>query len=361
LSTNKKIVFASGGTGGHLFPAINLMEHFLGKGYKVLLITDERGKNFIKETNKYDAKLIHADTPINKNFFKKILSVLIIFYSTIKSIFILYKEKPDLVFGFGGYVSFPISLASKFLNLPLVIYENNMALGRANKYLLPIAKKIFLTKKNLINFPKKHNDKIYKIGSILNKDIINYSKNKKNKDNEFFSILILGGSQGAKIFGDIIPTVIKEMKEKGNKIKIIQQCSADQKEIIENFYNKNGIKNNIFTFNKNILELLYLTDLAISRCGASSLAELAYTEIPFIAVPLPHSIDKHQLLNAQYYENLGCCWILEQQNFKSNNLCTLISEIMNGKKKIKNVQENTEKNDTKRVYEDIETEIGKFI
>ena len=151
------------------------------------------------------------------------------------------------------------------------------------------------------------------------------------------------------------------MKEKGSKIEIYQQCNVDQKEIIENFYNKNGIKNQIFTFNKNILELLYSTDLAISRCGASSLAELVYIGIPFIAVPLPHSMDKHQLLNAKYYENQGYCWILEQQNFKSNNLYSLLSEIMNGKKKLKNIQENTEKNDTKRVYDDIETEIRKFI
>ena len=139
---NKKIIFSSGGTGGHIFPAINLMKHFFDKGYKVTLLTDTRGRNFLKNHSKFESYILKVDTITNKNFFKKILSLLTIFYSIIKSIIILIKEKPDLILGFGGYVSFPISFASKFFNLPLVIYENNMIMGRTNKYLSSFARKI---------------------------------------------------------------------------------------------------------------------------------------------------------------------------------------------------------------------------
>ena len=132
---NKKIIFSTGGTGGHIFPAINLMKHFFDKKYEVLLVTDKRGNNFVKNYSEFKSYMLSTGTPTNKNLFKKFFSYILIFYSIIRSIFILKKEKPDLIFGFGGYVSFPISFASRFFNLPLIIYENNMILGRSNKYL----------------------------------------------------------------------------------------------------------------------------------------------------------------------------------------------------------------------------------
>ena len=224
---NKKIIFSSGGTGGHLFPAINLMEHFSNKGYEVLLVTDFRGNNFLKNYPKFKSYIITTSTPIKKNFFKKLLSFLVIIYSIIRSIIIIKKEKPNLIFGFGGYVSFPISFASKFFNLPLVIYENNMVLGRTNKHLLRFSKKILLATEMPKNFPQKYKNKVSRVGSILHKNIINCSISSKNNNN--FSILVLGGSQGAEIFGKIIPSVIKMIRDEGHEIEINQQCIAEQK------------------------------------------------------------------------------------------------------------------------------------
>ena len=132
----KKIIFSSGGTGGHIFPAINLMKYFSNKGYDVLLVTDIRGNIFLKNHTQFRSCIISTDTPSNKNFFRKIFSFIMIFFSIIVSILILRKEKPDLIIGFGGYVSFPISFSSRFYGIPLVIYENNLVLGRTNKNLL---------------------------------------------------------------------------------------------------------------------------------------------------------------------------------------------------------------------------------
>ena len=110
----KKIIFTTGGTGGHILPAINLMKHFYERGYTVLLVTDQRGKNFVRNFSEFQTYVLRADSPTNKIFYKKILSLLIIIFSIFKSILILKKEKPDLIFGMGGYVSFPLSFASKF-------------------------------------------------------------------------------------------------------------------------------------------------------------------------------------------------------------------------------------------------------
>ena len=358
---SKKIIFSAGGTGGHIFPATNLMKHFSEKGYEVVLVTDKRGNNFVNKYSKFKSYELRAGTPTNKNFLFKILSLIMIFYSLLKSIIILKKENADLIVGFGGYVSFPLCFVSKFFNLPLVIYEPNMVVGRTNKYLLSFAKKIFLAKTIKINFPKKYQNKVYIVGSIINKNIINHPNFEKNKGKENFSILVLGGSQGAEIFGKIIPPVINMIKDKGYRIEVNQQCTKSQKDSLIDYYNKNNIKNYVFEFDKNILNLILSSDIAITRCGASTTAELAYTLTPFIAVPLPNSVDNHQYLNAKFYEDKGCCWLLDQNNFNRENLFNLVIETIKDKKKLESKWANMKKNYMSDVYNIIETQIKEII
>ena len=358
---NKKIIFSAGGTGGHIFPAINLMKHFYDIGYEVILVTDKRGNSFLEDNKVFKSYIIDSGTPTNKNIIKKIYSLFIILYSLLRAILILKKERPNLVIGFGGYVSFPICYASKFFKLPLIIYEANLILGRTNKYLLSFAKKIFLSRAIKINFPEKFKKKVYEVGTILDKNIINYPALKKNHNKDNFSILILGGSQGAKIFGTIIPPAIKMIKDDGHNIEIYHQCIKNQKDFIKTFYDKNNIKNYVFEFDKNVFKLIASTDLAITRCGASTTAELAHMLTPFIAVPLKNSIDNHQHLNAKFYENKGCCWILEQNNLNTNSLFGLITEIIKNKNKLKMIQDNMKKIYSNKVYNLIEKEIKESV
>tara|TARA_Y100000590_G_scaffold393322_1_gene471511 strand:+ start:10563 stop:11642 length:1080 start_codon:yes stop_codon:yes gene_type:complete len=358
---NKKIIFSAGGTGGHLFPALHLMDYFSENGYEVLLVTDKRGKNFIKNSTKYKVHVLNVETFTNKNFFKKILSFFIILYSLVRSIFILKKEKPNLIFGLGGYVSFPISLVSKFFNLPLVIYENNAILGRANKYLSFFAKRILCSKDIKENFTEKYKNKTYFVGSILNKNILNFEENCEYNKKGVFSILILGGSQGAEIFGNVIPPVIKMLKEAGNKIKVYQQCLKKQKNEIINFYEKNNIENYIFEFEEDIFKLILSSDLAITRCGASTTEELIHALTPFVAIPLPNSIDNHQYLNAKYYEKRGCCWIIKQDNCNAENLFNLIIKNIKNENELVNIRKNMKKNKNKNVYNNIEKLIKDFV
>ena len=357
----KKIIFSTGGTGGHILPAINLMQHFSDKGNEVLIVTDSRGKNFIKEYKEFKIYVLKAETLTNKNFIKKFFSFLTIIYSIVRSIIILKKEKPNLIFGFGGYVSFPISFTSRFFNIPLIIYENNVILGRANKYLALISKKILVAKKIEKNLSEKIKNKIYEVGPILSKNIINNKNTKKNYNKKDFSILVLGGSQGAKLFGEIIPSVIKKVKNEGYETTIIQQCISNQRNSIIDFYEKNNIKNYVFEFDKNILELILSSDLAITRCGASTTAELLHTLTPFIAVPIKNSIDNHQYLNAKYYESRGCCLLLEQDSFNKESLFNLIMENIKNKNKLENIHENMKKYCKDNVYNNIDNEIRDLI
>ena len=124
---------------------------------------------------------------------------------------------------------------------------------------------------------------------------------------------------------------------------------------------KKNIKSYVFQFDKNILNLILSSDLAITRCGASATAELVYTLTPFIGVPLQDSIDNHQYLNAKFYEDKGYCWILDQNNFNKENLFNLVIEIIKDKKKLQIKCENMKKNYTNNVYSVIETKIKEII
>jgi len=367
---NKKIIFSSGGTGGHILPAIHLMNHFSEKGYEVLLVTDYRGKKFINDISKFRSYEITTGTPTNKNIFKKIFSFFLIFLSIFRSVKIIKKEKPDLIFGTGGYVSFPISIISKFFGIPLVIYESNTMIGRANKFLLSSSRKIFIAREICMKLPQKYKNKTHIVGAVLDKKIINYEHKKTISNKKHFSILILGGSQAAEIFGKVIPPVINMLKEKNFNIEVMQQCIKSQKDEIKNFYEKSNIKNYVFEFDEDVFNLMTSSNLAITRCGATATAELAQTKTPFIAVPLPNSVDNHQYWNAKYYESRFCCWILEQKetfvprrSFNEKNLYDLIVDIIEKKNRLetKRDQEFMKHISNKNVYQNIEDEIKRII
>mgnify|MGYP001207081006 CR=1 FL=1 len=144
-----KALIAIGGTGGHVFPGCCLADHLISKKYEVELVTDRRGFKYLQNFN-YDKVSILSSSPFNKkNFFTKIYSLIIIFYSIVRSLIYLTFNRPSIIFGMGGYASFPICIAASMLKIKFIIYENNLIIGKANKYLLPFAKKIFVAFENL--------------------------------------------------------------------------------------------------------------------------------------------------------------------------------------------------------------------
>ena len=152
----KKIIIATGGTGGHVFPAYSLAKHFINSKIDVELTTDKRGLQYLKDFNDIKITQIATSTIYKKNIFKLISSSFIIFYSILHSLIYLLSKKPNFVFGMGGYSSFPLCIAAKMLRIPLIIYENNLHIGKANKYLLPFATKIFVSWNDLKGIKNKY-------------------------------------------------------------------------------------------------------------------------------------------------------------------------------------------------------------
>ena len=154
--TKKKILIATGGTGGHIFPAYSLANYLKDKNFEVELTTDKRGLKYLQNYRNLNFKIIPL-SPLKKNtIFTFLKSILIILYSIIKSFNILLFNRPSIIFGMGGYASFPICIAASILRINFVIYENNLIIGKANKYLLPFAKKIFVSYNEVEGIPEKY-------------------------------------------------------------------------------------------------------------------------------------------------------------------------------------------------------------
>ncbi len=320
----KKILITTGGSGGHVIPAEIIGEHLKDK-YEINFSTDERGFKFIKSKNK---KTIVIDTPkLNLNLLFP-FRLLKLFYLVIKSIIYLKKEKINKIISTGGYMSLPVCISAKVLGLKIFLLEPNLSLGRANKFFLNFSKKILCYSENLINFPSKFKDKIESISPLVSRDFYEIKKN--DEINNDFCILISGGSQGAKIFDEIIREVIVDISNKYS-LKVIQQTNIKNIENLMNFYNINKIENKIFDFEKNFVHFINEADLCITRAGASSLAEISIMNKPFIAIPLPSAKDNHQMENAKFYEKSGVCWVLSQDGLNKEKMTEILLSILKDK------------------------------
>ena len=319
-----KILISTGGSGGHVLPAITIYDH-LKSNYETLISTDLRGLKYLDKEN-YNHIIIN--TPKLNNLLLFPFSFLKVFILTLKSLIILKRENISILISTGGYMSLPLCLAAKILSIKIYLIEPNMVLGRANKFFLYFAKKLICYSKELINLPKKFEDKQTIVMPLIRKKY--YDTNNYQNEGNFFTITIIGGSQGAKIFDSLINELLVKIS-KICSLKVVHQTSKKNTDFLEKFYRVNKIENKVFTFDENLNILLKQSDLCITRAGASSLAELSLLKIPFIAIPLPTSKDNHQFENAKYYKDKDCCWIINQENFNKPKFEELLIKL-SGKK-----------------------------
>ena len=321
----QRILISTGGSGGHVVPATILYEHLRDQFY-VCMSIDNRGMKFL-DKNKYNLKVFNI-TPISKNILFLPFKFFLIIYLIIKSIFFLKKRKIDILISTGGYMSLPLCMASKILNIKIILFEPNIVLGRSNKFFIKSCEKIFCYSDKIINFPNKYSSKIAVIPALLRKKF--YNVKKADGINKSINLLIIGGSQGAKIFDTLIKTTIIKLSKKLN-LKIYQQANLTNFENLKKFYEDNNINYELFDFNEDVPNLMSRSNICITRAGASTLAELVFLNIPFVAIPLPTSKDNHQYENAFFYNKIGCNWILNQNEINDESMANKLVNIIDNK------------------------------
>ena len=349
----KNFLITTGGSGGHVLPAKIIFEH-LSKDTNVFISTDRRGIKYL-EKDIYQFEII--DTPKLNNLFLLPINFVKILFLTLKSFLLLKKKKINQIFSTGGYMSLPIILAARLLKLNIYLLEPNQVLGRANKYFLRFCKKIFCYSKKIKNFPDSLRNKIVTINPLIKENIYNLKKSEKIKNK--FTILIVGGSQGASIFDGGLKKNIVNISKKF-PIKIIQQTAEKNIDSLNDFYSKNHIESKIFSFDKNFIQNIQEADLCITRAGASTLAELSVMNIPFIAVPLPTSKDNHQMENANFYKENNSCWIIEQINFEEK-IEEFLKDVLNNKSDYLSKKVNLKKLNYQNTWINVNQKILKII
>jgi len=331
----KKILISTGGSGGHVIPAIILYEH-LSKKTDVIISTDKRGQKY------FDKDLINieiVDTPKLGNIFLLPLNLIIIIILTFESIFLLKKKNIDYLFSTGGYMSLPLILAAKILKLKIYLIEPNLVLGRANKIFLKSCEKIFTYTDQIKKFPDIYKSKLVVIEPLVRKEY--YRIKEKEIDNNKFNLLIVGGSQGAKFFDNNLKELIVDLSKEFS-IRVIQQTNENNISKLKDFYIKNNVDNLIFSYDRNFIDIVSKVDLCITRAGATTLSELSILHKPFVAIPLPSSKDNHQFENANFYLNKNCCWLIEQNVFEEK-IDRLLREILKNKSDLLEKKENLKK------------------
>lgn len=350
----KKILITTGGTGGHVIPAKIIKEH-LKNDFEIYYSTDLRGLKYLSSDIN---KTIIIDTPrFNFSFYLPFRFIKLM-YLILQSILFLKKEKIEKVISIGGYMSIPIIIGAKILGLTILLLEPNLVLGRGNRFFLNFSKKIFCYSNKISNFPKKNFHKIELIKPLVSKAF--YELEKTKDINDKFCFLISGGSQGAQIFDDLIKDIMIDIS-KTFSIKVIQQTSIENIENLKNFYDSKNIENKIFNFEENFINLINMSDLCITRAGATSLAEISILNKPFIAIPLPSAKDNHQMKNAQFYEEMGCCWVLDQRNLKKEKLSNIILNILKDKSDLIDKKSNLEKLNFENSWNDVNQKLQKII
>ena len=336
------IILTAGGTGGHVYPADALAEELSKRGYRVELVTDSRGKNNYKgQLGNIPNHAVLAGGLVGKDGLTKIMNLGKTCLGILQSCLLLYRKKPICVVGFGGYASFPCAMASILLGTDLVIHEQNSVMSRTNRFLSKYASLVAQS------FPKvKHTPDTAKTlltGMPVRKSIVEIRNQPRPSINEGkFQILILGGSQGAKIFSYILPTAIQKLDKKIQKqLTIYQQCRKEDEDDLKAIYKNSPAKVIVSPFFNNMPELYQQSHLIISRAGASSISEISVVGIPSILIPLPTAADNHQSGNAQFLKQSGGSIVMEQTDFTADNLSNILEEILNHPERLEKMAEST--------------------
>jgi len=308
-----RVVLAAGGTGGHMFPAEALAGSLIARGVEVILMTDKRGQAFGDALPTVAVHRIRASR-LPRHTLDRVRAVVEMGLGGLEARRKLRELDPALVVGFGGYPSIPTILAASMRRIPIVLHEQNALLGRANRKLASRTRLIATSFETVVKVPEGVATEL--TGNPVRPGIIamrNRAYAAPVKDGQF-SLLVLGGSQGARIFSELVPAAVALLPgPTKSRITIVQQCRPEDIEQAAAAFRDAGVVAEVSTFFTDVPTRLGESHLVIARSGASTVAELAVVGRPAILVPYPFATDDHQSANAEAYAASGGGWVISQR------------------------------------------------
>lgn len=339
-------IITTGGTGGHVLPALRQCCYVAKKGENICFYTNKLSIPFMQKIgNVYieegyqlfqqNESFLDSNTPIaikthNLRLLKKNLKSGINFIASLVNAFVFfftYRQKVSFIFGFGGYASFPLMFFGTLFFQKIYIHEQNTTFGKVNRLFIPFTKKCFTT-----FFQSQLKNSLFTgMPLIKENEIREYIR---KKDEEVVNILVMSGSYGGtEASTTILPALVLLSRHK--KIKVHYQASGEIAQHIHKTFEKHNIKHKIQPFFENIYNLLPQINIAISRPGACSIVDLLIFGIPTVFVPLQHSAENHQLKNAIWVANNELGYLFKPWESNSYNLATLLAIAFSHKKTAK--------------------------
>ncbi len=333
--TNIRLLVTGGGTGGHLFPGIALAQAVIqtNADSEVMFIGTERkvDKNSLANLG-FKTTTIRCQGIKGKSV-SQILSALIqLPIGLFEAMKIIRQFKPDLVFGVGGYVTGPVIVAARLLGVATCIHEQNTVPGLANKILGRIVNRVFVSLPGSEKyFPAR---KTILSGNPIRSNLLAKAKeDKQHQPANQATILILGGSQGARRLNSLVLEAAKQCLVNLTPIpEIIHQTGEADEEQAKKVYAELGMHARVDAFISDMAEVYSQADLIVSRAGATTLAEIMVFGKPAILVPFPYAADNHQEKNGRILVNSGGCMMFRQSELTGEKLGNEISRLLNDKK-----------------------------
>lgn len=341
-----KVLIASGGSGGHIFPAVSLAKELEKDSANVIFVASRRRLDKTLLQNARYKKIFLSANPMPYHFGLKIFVFLAkLMIDSLLAFCILIRFRPAVVIGFGGYTAGSIVLLAAMLNIETIIHEQNVVPGRTNKFLDRFVNKV------AVSFPetKKYfrNKNVVFTGNPLREESLKECRRKALKtfglDSDKMTILIMGGSQGARSLNELASKSLSLLaREKKENVQFIHIAGPKSRDKIQKHYNENGVRGRVFAFIRDINEAYSVCDLAISRSGAAAIFELAAFKKPMILIPYPDE-NNNQRFNAMFFAERNAAIYRDEKNLRERELKDLITDLMENPEKRNELSENAKR------------------
>ena len=319
-----KIWIATGGTGGHIFPALAVAEELIARGHRVIVSSDSRGMKIVKKSNPplSGTAFIWASGVGGKSRIKQVFALMKIALSASALVMRWALLRPDRVVAFGGYSSVPAVLAARIWKIPTLLHEQNAAIGRANKFAMRWVDTLMTSFPSVYGIPKSFKKVVY-TGLPVRKE---FTSQISNLNSQLLTLLITGGSLGAQILDDVAPIAIADLPSSlKKKLFVVHQTRPENVITLRKTYESAGVRANVLSFIHDMADQMSASSLIIGRSGASTVAELQVLGRPAILVPLV--INPDQVANAEAFAAQGSGFCVMQNKFTPKWLNVTLTEL----------------------------------
>lgn len=326
--SGRYLIIAAGGTGGHMFPAQALAEVMLRRGWRVRLSTDARGARY---TGGFPHSTEIAEVPsatfARGGLLARALVLPRVGWGVMQAALQMMSDRPDVVVGFGGYPTIPALGAAHLLRLPRLIHEQNGILGRVNRFFAP---RVAAVACGVWPTELPEGAEAVHVGNPVRAAVLHRAGASYIMPGDYpMSLLVMGGSQGARILSDVVPDAIAALPEPIRRhIRVSHQARAEDKDRVITRYAEAGIEADVQTFFQDVPRRMAEAQLVISRAGASSIADLTVIGRPSVLIPFAAAAGDHQTANARGLVDAGAAILIPESKLDAASLTEQVGAVL---------------------------------